>query len=66
MASKNLLTESELRALRALARLSEGEAAFLNIPDADRLVELGLADRYGTGQFVLTDAGREFLEENGL
>ncbi len=49
-------------ALLALGKLSEGKAAFLNVTDADELVKMGLADRFGKGQFVLTDQGRERLK----
>lgn len=49
-------------ALLALGKLSEGKEAFLNVIDADELVELGLADRFGKGQFVLTEQGREHLK----
>lgn len=55
------LTESEWRALRALGKISDGNPAFLNVLDADALVQKGLAERFGLGQFVLTDLGRGLL-----
>ncbi len=55
------LTESEWRALRALGTISGGNPAFLNVVDADALVVKGLAERFGLGQFVLTDQGRDLL-----
>ncbi|MDF3023697.1 MAG: hypothetical protein K0R10_1058 [Alphaproteobacteria bacterium] len=58
------LSETEWRALRALGRISAGMATFLNVIDADALVRLGLAERYGKGQFTLTDAGRDLLDRD--
>lgn len=55
------LTESEWRALRALGNISGGNTTFLNVVDADVLVLKGLAERFGLGQFVLTDQGRDLL-----
>ncbi len=61
----NELDENEWRALRALGRISDGHAAFLNVLHADLLVAKNLALRFGAGQFVLTDAGRGLLERAG-
>lgn len=58
------LTESEWRALRALGDISAGNTTFLNVVDADVLVLKGLAERFGLGQFVLTDQGRDLLARN--
>ena len=58
--------DRELLALLALKRISGGEITFLNVLDADILVRKGLADRYGKGQFVLTDAGYALLKNLGL
>jgi hypothetical protein len=55
------LSESEWRALRALGTISDGSTTFLNVGDADLLVMKGLAERFGLGQFVLTDNGRDLL-----
>ena len=60
------LSSDQLRAIRALERITMGEECFLNISDADQLVELGLADRFGKGQFVLTEAGRQLLRQKVL
>lgn len=55
------LTDSEWRALRALGAISDGNPTFLNVEDADLLAVKGLAERFGLGQFVLTDQGRDLL-----
>lgn len=60
------LTERELLALLALKKITSGEVTFLNILDADILVSKGLADRFGKGQFILTDRGYEALKKSGL
>lgn len=59
-----LLDDTHWRALRALGKLSAGMPTFLNVVDADALVLRGLAERYGAGQFVLTDAGRDLLDRD--
>jgi hypothetical protein len=56
------LTERERAALLALHRITNGEQAFINVPDADLLVRKGLADLYGKGQYVLTAKGESFLK----
>ena len=56
------LTEGERRALHNLAGKGEGEiASFLNIADAQRLTELGLARRTQQG-WEITAAGSAELE----
>jgi len=55
------LTKQNCYALLALGRITGGEESFLNVLDADDLVRLGLADRYGKGQFALTQKGHEAL-----
>jgi len=60
------LTEREARALFSLARISCGEQAFLNVLDADDLVKKGLAEIFGKGQYVLTDAGEALLAKLGI
>ncbi len=55
------LTEPEWRALRSLGKISDGTTTFLNVVDADGLVMKGLAERFGIGQFILTDQGRVLL-----
>lgn len=60
------LTERELAALLALKRLSEGGIAFLNVLDADLLVQKGFADLFGKGQFVLTTKGDAYIKKQGL
>lgn len=55
------LTEAEWHALRALGDISDGNVTFMNVVDADALVAKGLAERFGLGQFVLTDQGRALL-----
>jgi len=55
------LSDAELRALRNLAEKSTGKVtAFLNIADAQRLTELGLASRSRQG-WDITAAGSAFL-----
>lgn len=56
-----VLTDDELRALRNLARKGGGAiTAFLNIADARRLTELGLAQRNQQG-WEITPLGRSHL-----
>jgi hypothetical protein len=64
----NSLTKSNCYTLRTLGRISRGEETFLNVIDADKLVEIGLAERFGKGQYVLTAKGEETLShlEAGL
>ena len=55
------LSDAELRALRNLAQKSTGTlTAFLNIADAQRLTELGLASRSRQG-WDITPAGLAHL-----
>lgn len=61
MTVTNILSRENRAALLALGRISEGYASFLNVIDADELVRLGLADRYGAGQYTLTRTGEETL-----
>jgi hypothetical protein len=57
------LTKAELAALRNLAEKSGGTlTAFLNIADARRLTELGLASRSRQG-WDITDQGSAYLAE---
>lgn len=55
------LTERQLRALKSLGEISAGKQTFLNVIDADELASLGLAERFGKGQFVLTSSGVQLL-----
>lgn len=55
------ITAAELRALLALGKLSRGQDAFLNVIDADLLVDRKLAERIGKGQFILTEEGLALL-----
>lgn len=55
------LNDREQRALLALGKISAGQVAFLNIPDADILVRKGLAELFGKGQYILTEKGRAIL-----
>jgi len=56
------LTKSNCYTLRTLGRICRGEVTFLNVIEADKLVELGLAERFGKGQYVLTARGEDVLE----
>lgn len=56
------LTARELTALLALKKISDGQVTFLNVLDADMLVRKGLAERFGKGQFVLTERGLELTK----
>lgn len=59
------LTDGERRALNNLAGKGEGDiASFLNIADAQRLTELGLARRTQQG-WEITAAGTAELEPSG-
>ena len=56
-----MLTAGQLRALRNLHEKREGTVtAFLNISDAQRLTELGLASRSRQG-WDITEAGSAYL-----
>ncbi len=59
------LSPRELAALLIIKKISLGEIHFLNVLDADLLVERGLAERFGKGQFILSDQGRELLKQIG-
>ena len=57
----DLLTESQMGALRNLAEKRDGKVtAFLNIADAQHLTELGLASRSRQG-WDITAAGSAYL-----
>ena len=57
------LSKPNINALLALGRITEGKESFLNVLDADELVRLGLANRYGKGQYTLTLSGEEILKK---
>lgn len=57
------LTKANIYALLALGRIIEGKQSFLNVLDADDLVRLGLAHRYGQGQYTLTELGEGTLKK---
>jgi hypothetical protein len=57
------LSKANTYALLALGRITEGKDSFLNVLDADDLVRLGLAYRYGKGQYILTQIGEDTLKK---
>lgn len=58
------LTESQIAALRALEKISQGNlSTFLNWASADSLVEIGLARRIGSGVYSLTEKGITALQQ---
>jgi hypothetical protein len=57
------LTKANIYALLALGRITQGQDSFLNVLDADDLVRLGFANRYGKGQYTLTEVGEVFLKK---
>jgi hypothetical protein len=57
------LTKANIYALLGLGRIAEGKQSFLNVLDADDLVRLGLANRYGSGQYTLTELGEDTLKK---
>lgn len=66
MQPPSFLSQRELLALLALKKISGGGTAFLNVLDADLLVNKGLAERFGKGQFVLTEEGSALIKKLGL
>lgn len=58
------LNERQIQALKTLEQFSMGNtAAFLNWADADTLLELGLAQSFGKGRYVITQEGLDALQE---
>ena len=55
-------TERQLKALRVIERLEQGETVFLNTQDAEECEDQGWAEAQPGGGYRLTAKGRQKLE----
>jgi hypothetical protein len=56
-------TGIQLKTLRNLARLEEGQTAFINPAAAEELCRIGLAEPFGIGEYHITQKGKVSLLE---